>query len=130
MAASVEVRVPYCDHRLVEYLWNVPWEMKNTGGIQKGLLRKAVADLLPEEVVYRQKSAYPTFQDRSYDRALAAWMRQLVSDVDAPLFELVDRTVLRSMLDAGTEIPGPWMSGMAYLLYVNEWLATYRVRIR
>jgi asparagine synthase (glutamine-hydrolysing) len=130
MAASLQLRLPYCDHRLVEYLWNVPWEMKNTGGIQKGLLRKAVADLLPEEVVYRQKSAYPTCQDRSYDRALAAWMRELVSDVDAPVLQLVDRGVLCSMLDNGTEIPGPWMSGMAYLLYVNEWLATYRVRIR
>ncbi|MGH3645670.1 MAG: asparagine synthase (glutamine-hydrolyzing) [Micromonosporaceae bacterium] len=130
MAAALEVRVPFCDHRLVEYLWNVPWEMKNAGGQQKGLLREAVADLLPDEVVNRRKSAYPTFQDRRYDVALEEWMRQLLSEPSAPVFDLVERDRVRALLDAGEEIPGPWMSGMAYLLYVNEWLTRYRVRIR
>ncbi|HEX9337038.1 MAG TPA: asparagine synthase (glutamine-hydrolyzing) [Pseudonocardiaceae bacterium] len=130
MAASLEVRVPYCDHRLVEYVWNVPWAMKNAGGVQKGLLRQAVADLLPDEVVNRQKSAYPTLQDRRYDVALANWMRDLLADSSAPVFELVDRDTVRSLLDAGHPVPGPWMSGMAYLLYINEWLTTYRVSVR
>lgn len=130
MAASLEVRVPYCDHRLVEYLWNVPWAMKNAGGAQKGLLRQAVADLLPDEVVNRRKSAYPTVQDRRYDVALTAWAREVLADSSAPLFDLVDRARLRELVDAGRPVPGPWMSGMAYLLYVNEWLTRYRVRLR
>ncbi|MCW3840374.1 asparagine synthase (glutamine-hydrolyzing) [Micromonospora yasonensis] len=129
MAASLEVRVPYCDHRLVEYLWNVPWAMKNAGGTPKGLLRQAVADLLPDEVVNRRKSAYPTTQDRRYDVALTAWAREVLADPSAPLFDLVDRARLRELVDAGRPVPGPWMSGMAYLLYVNEWLTRYRVRL-
>ena len=129
MAAALEVRVPYCDHRLVEYVWNVPWAMKNVDGVQKGLLRRAVADLLPDEVVHRPKSAYPTLQDRRYDVALANWMRDLLADPSSPVFDLVERETVRSLLDAGHPVPGPWMSGMAYLLYLNEWLTTYRVRV-
>lgn len=55
MGASLEVRVPFADHRLVEYAWNIPWEMKNLDGMEKGLLRKAMAHLLPEEVLYRKR---------------------------------------------------------------------------
>lgn len=55
MGASLEVRVPFADHRLVEYAWNIPWEMKDLDGIEKGLLRKSMAHLLPDEVLYRKK---------------------------------------------------------------------------
>jgi len=129
MAAALEVRVPFCDHRLVEYVWNVPWAFKNAGGVQKGLLRQAVADLLPDAVVNRPKSAYPTVQDRRYDVALEKWMRELLADESSPVFELVERTTVRNLLDSGHPVPGPWMSGMAYLLYVNQWLTDYGVRV-
>jgi asparagine synthase (glutamine-hydrolysing) len=130
MAVGIEVRVPYCDHRLAEYLWNVPWEMKNAGGSVKGLLREAVADLLPHDVVYRPKSAYPTFQDSLYDRHLKARLELLLDDHAAPVFELVDRRQVRTLLESGAKIPGPWMTGMAYLISVDDWLRAYKVRIR
>ena len=130
MAVGIEVRVPFCDHRLAEYLWNVPWEMKNAGGEVKGLLREAVADLLPHEVVYRPKSAYPTFQDSLYDRHLKARLERLLDDRSAPVFDLVDREKVRGLLASGAPIPGPWMTGMAYLISVDDWLRTYKVGIR
>src|SRR2546423_13072985 len=59
MAVGLEVRVPFCDHRLVEYVWNVPWEMKTADGREKSLLRMAFADRLPTPGLERPKSAYP-----------------------------------------------------------------------
>lgn len=56
MGASLEVRVPFADHRLVEYVWNIPWEMKMYGNREKGILRKALEGILPEEVLYRKKA--------------------------------------------------------------------------
>jgi asparagine synthase (glutamine-hydrolysing) len=129
MAVGIEVRVPFCDHRLAEYLWNVPWEMKNAGGAVKGLLREAVADLLPHDVVYRPKSAYPTFQDSLYDRHLKARLARLLDDRAAPVFDLVDRGKVRGLLESGAPIPGPWMTGMAYLISVDDWLRAYKVSV-
>ena len=58
MGASMEVRVPFADHTIVEYVWNIPWAMKNSGGMEKGILREAFEDVLPNEVVYRKKNPY------------------------------------------------------------------------
>jgi asparagine synthase (glutamine-hydrolysing) len=59
MACGLEVRVPFTDHRLVEYVWNVPWAMKEAGGSRKDLLRTAAAGLLPTDLLNRRKSIYP-----------------------------------------------------------------------
>jgi len=135
MAVGLEVRVPFCDHRLVEYVWNVPWLVKETGGIEKGLLRKAVADLLPAEVVCRAKSAYPASADRSYADALAAQMDELLRQPGAPLFGLVDRARLTAAVAADPALPGMMamrpgpMTAPAFLLDVNGWMRGYDVRL-
>src|SRR5256885_16907212 len=72
MATGLEVRVPFCDHRLVQYVFNTPWAMKTFDGREKSLLRAAVADLLPAEVLERVKSPYPTTQDPAYYDSLQA----------------------------------------------------------
>ena len=72
MAVGVEGRVPFCDHRLVEYVFNIPWAMKSAFALEKGILREAVRDVLPPSVVERKKAAYPTIQDAGYDRALTS----------------------------------------------------------
>jgi asparagine synthase (glutamine-hydrolysing) len=134
MAHGLEVRVPYCDHRLVEYVFNVPWDIK-TGGIEKGLLRRAAADLLPPEIVNRRKSIYPTSADPAYARAVRAQAESLLAEPGAPLFEIVDRSRLTAAFRADPALPGlmavqpsPWAPA-AFLLDVNAWLAEYRISL-
>ncbi|WXA89845.1 asparagine synthase (glutamine-hydrolyzing) [Pendulispora rubella] len=134
MASGLEVRVPFCDHRLVEYLWNVPWSMKTAGDMEKGLLRRAVRDLLPAQIVHRRKSAFPANPHPGYVRSLRERVDELLLDVNAPVFDLVDRVEVRRRLNAGEPLPSPRASssqtaGLNFLLNVNSWLRTYRVRI-
>jgi asparagine synthase (glutamine-hydrolysing) len=89
MAVGLEGRVPFCDHRLVEYVFNIPWAMKQSYELEKGLLREAVKDVLPESVIKRKKAAYPSLQDSGYDRAMVGWLRNMASDPASPLQALL-----------------------------------------
>jgi asparagine synthase (glutamine-hydrolysing) len=135
MAVGLEVRVPFCDHRLVEYVWNVPWSLKQIDGIEKGLLRRATADVLPPEVVTRRKSIYPASADPEYGRAVEAELADLLRQPDAPLFEIMDHARLADAVAANPTLsgligiqPGPWVAS-AYLLSVNAWLSEYKIAL-
>jgi asparagine synthase (glutamine-hydrolysing) len=134
MAVGLEVRVPFCDHRLVDYVWNIPWSMKETGGIEKGLLRTAAADLLPPGLVNRRKSIYPGAADPAYQEAISAQTHALLAQPDAPLFDLIDRQRLAAAYAADPSLPGfmaiqPSASApAAFLLDINEWLRRYGIR--
>lgn len=91
MACGLEVRVPFCDHRLVEYVFNVPWSMKTADGREKSLLRAATADLLPPSVLERRKSPYPSTQDPAYDRAASDELGKMLADPTAPVFPLLNK---------------------------------------
>jgi asparagine synthase (glutamine-hydrolysing) len=90
MAVGLEVRVPFCDHRLVEYVYNAPWSLKTYDGREKSLLRGAVRDLLPQSVVERVKSPYPSTQDPFYGAAIQKQARELLAHRDHAVFGLVD----------------------------------------
>jgi asparagine synthase (glutamine-hydrolysing) len=135
MIVGLEVRVPFCDHRLVEYVWNVPWGLKNLDGIEKGLLRRAVGDVLPPEVAGRRKSIYPASADPEYGRLVHAQFAEMLAEQSAPLFDLFDRDRLAGAFAADPTLPrllglqpSPW-APLAYLLDVNAWLAEYRVAL-
>jgi asparagine synthase (glutamine-hydrolysing) len=131
MAAGLEVRVPFCDHRLVEYAWNIPWAMKAYRGREKGLLRRALEGLLPDDVLWRKKSGYPMTQNPTYVAAMRGMLAAILDDPRAPLLPLIDVGKVRAELDAPTH--GPFSiayRGWAYLVHVNAWLERYRVRIR
>lgn len=134
MAVGLEVRVPFCDHRIVEYLWNVPWRMKAYRGREKGLLRHALEGLLPDDVLWRKKSAYPSQHDPTYARAVRTGVETMLATRGAPLVPLLDAAKLRESL-ASEEIPeraiglGNPTHLWAYLLQVNEWMKRYRVRV-
>ncbi len=85
MATGLEVRVPFADHRLVEYLWNVPWEMKACDGREKGLLRRALRGVLPDEVLYRRKSPYPKSHQPEYAEAVRRRLLEILDDPASPL---------------------------------------------
>ncbi|MFI9604898.1 asparagine synthase (glutamine-hydrolyzing) [Streptomyces sp. NPDC052043] len=100
MATGLEVRVPFCDHRLVEYVFNTPWSMKTFDGREKSLLRAATEDLLPRSVVERVKSPYPSTQDPAYVVALQRQVRDLLSSNGSPALDLLDRGRLREVTAA------------------------------
>jgi asparagine synthase (glutamine-hydrolysing) len=134
MYSVLEVRVPFCDHRIAEYLYTLPWEYKNCGGVEKGLLRDAVADLLPREILERKKSPYPKTHNPGYLAIVSARLRSVLADEGAPLLTVVRREALETLLDSRESTPwyGQLMTApqtIAYFLQLNYWLAKYRVDI-
>ncbi|GIH02019.1 asparagine synthetase B [Rhizocola hellebori] len=91
MASALEGRVPYADHRLVEYVYNTPWAMRSFDGREKSLLRAAVKDLLPQSVLERVKAPFPTTQDPAYAAGLRAKLEALLADSASPAWQLLDR---------------------------------------
>jgi asparagine synthase (glutamine-hydrolysing) len=97
MAVGFEVRVPFCDYRLVEYVWNVPWEMHTIDPLEKALLRRALADILPEDVRQRRKSAYPVSYAPAYLAGVRKWALQVLHDPHAPVLALLNVPVVRAI---------------------------------
>ena len=132
MYSGLEVRVPFCDHRIAEYLYGVPWEFKDYGGKEKGLLRYAMTGILPEEVLWRKKSPYPKTFDPKYLQAVSSRLEALLADKNAPLFQLVDWQAARELLTA--EYAWPWYGQLmkvpqtiCYLLQIDTWLQMYNI---
>ncbi|PLS15502.1 asparagine synthase (glutamine-hydrolyzing) [Bacillus sp. M6-12] len=136
MGASLEVRVPFADHRLVEYAWNIPWQIKMAGNREKGILRKSLEGLLPDEVLYRKKSPYPKTHNPEYTRLVQAWLRELLSK-DSILYELFDKKKLTDIVESnGSAFKVPWfgqlMSGpqlLAYLAQLHVWFEDYNIKL-
>ncbi|MFJ8103876.1 asparagine synthase (glutamine-hydrolyzing) [Lysinibacillus sp. NPDC096212] len=137
MGASLEVRVPFADHRLVEYTWNIPWEMKNLDGMEKGLLRKAMQHLLPEEVLYRKKNPYPKTYHPIYTAGIQKWLRDIMEDKNSILYELFERQKLIELIESGgSSFKVPWygqlMAGpqlLAYLGQIHTWFELYNIQL-
>ncbi|UOQ42809.1 asparagine synthase (glutamine-hydrolyzing) [Halobacillus salinarum] len=131
MMTGFEVRVPFCDYRLVEYLWNIPYEMKRIDDIEKGILRRAFADYLPEDVRYRKKSAYPSTKDDEYLQRVQRWMLNVLDDPDSPILSLIKEDVVREIAEGRHPgIDGSRAKGLLdYLLQINAWLKEYQIRI-
>lgn len=137
MASGLEVRVPFCDYRLVEYVWNIPWEYKNKDNISKSILREAAKGILSDEVLFRKKSPYPKTHDPHYERAVKARLRELIQDPNTPLTALCDKRELIKLTYSGASNYGKPFFGqlmampqfIGYLLQVDEWFRHYKVRI-
>ncbi|KAA0023778.1 asparagine synthase (glutamine-hydrolyzing) [Antrihabitans cavernicola] len=126
MAVGLEVRVPFCDHRLVEYVYNTPWSMKTFDGREKSLLRHATKHVLPQSVAERVKSPYPSTQDPGYAAALQQQVKEVLSDGDDRLFELVDRSYVHSAAEVDpTTMPGDVRNSLDRVLDLHHWLDMY-----
>ncbi|TCK22304.1 asparagine synthase (glutamine-hydrolyzing) [Pseudonocardia endophytica] len=129
MAVGLEVRVPFCDHRLVQYVFNAPWSMKTFDGREKTLLRAAVSDLLPTSVLERVKVPYPTVQDPGYHAALQDAVGKLVADGQAPALRVFDIDVMRAMAEAPPSGDPLQREGLESVLAGNEWAERYDLSI-
>jgi asparagine synthase (glutamine-hydrolysing) len=128
MAVGLEVRVPYCDHRLVEYVFNTPWSYKIYDGREKSLLRGAVADTLPESVVRRVKSPYPATQNASYETAIRKRLDEILSDSASPVIPYLDKETVRAALrrPVGQASLQRDRIALERTVTFNDWLTAYR----
>ncbi|WP_367143374.1 asparagine synthase (glutamine-hydrolyzing) [Pantoea stewartii] len=131
MAAGVEVRVPFCDHRLVEYVYNIPWSMKNTRTQEKGLLRDATRQWLPADINERVKTPYPSTQDGAYEVLLRNELRRIIEDRNSPIHPYLNtERVIKNSQRKASELSLPYNRGsMEMVISMNNWLRRYRVSI-
>ena len=134
MYNSLEVRVPFCDYRIAEYLYGVPWSYKDYQGREKGLLRMAMDGLLPHEILWRKKSPYPKTWDPMYLQMVSDWLKQVLADPSSPIFQIVRKEALENLLVQ--EQVWPWYGQLmrlpqtiAYMLQIDFWLREYHVSI-
>lgn len=138
MATGLEVRVPFCDHRIVEYVWNIPPEYKYLGGKEKGLLRHALKDLLPEEILNRKKSPYPKTHNPAYMQATKKLLTDIINNPGSPILGIINKKEVEALIATEASAFGatPWfgqlMTGpqiFAYLIQTNFWLKEYNIEI-
>ena len=134
MYHALEVRVPFCDYRIAEYLYGVPWEFKDYQGKEKGLLRYAMEDYLPREVLWRKKSPYPKTYDPHYLELVSDMLRQVLQNPASPILQIVRREALEGLLTA--EFSWPWYGQLmrlpqtiAYMLQINYWMQAYNIQL-
>lgn len=137
MANSLEVRVPFADYRIVQYAFNIPHAIKFADGREKGLLRRSLKGILPEEIIYRKKSPYPKTHNPLYTDYVCNWLKNIMNNPQSPLLSLIDVDKVKEIVDTkGESYKAPWygqlMTGpqlIAYLIQVNLWLENLKVKI-
>ncbi|WP_025805329.1 asparagine synthase (glutamine-hydrolyzing) [Pseudomonas chlororaphis] len=131
MAVGLEVRVPFCDHRLIEYVFNTPWKMKVADGREKSLLRAAARDLLPDNILTRVKSPYPATQDPSYEAGLRCELQDVLADPNSPVYPLLNVPKAQELLKrTGPAKSQPYnRGGLEVALWMNRWLKEYKVEL-
>ncbi len=135
MEASLEVRVPFCDYRIVEYAYNMPWSIKSYGGREKGILRKAFENELPETIVWRKKSPYPKTFNPEYTKSVIAMVNAVMKDKQCPLYEMLNAKAIKDLIDNPDGLSEPWfgqlMRGpqvLAYIVQIYTWIKKYNVQ--
>ena len=136
MYSGLEVRVPFCDHRIVEYAYNMPWDFKSLEGREKGIVRRAFVDELPKEIVYRKKSPYPKTFHPVYTRLCADYVRRIFEDNTSVTAFLFDRNAVQKLMQRPESLTEPWFGQLmrtpqifAYIIQLDRWFRHYHVKI-
>lgn len=129
MESSLEVRVPFCDYRIVEYAYNMPWKFKALDGREKGILRKAFENELPYEITWRKKSPYPKTHNPIYFRRVCEMINTVLSDKTCPLYEMLNIAKIKELTKNPDALDAPWygqlMRGpqvLAYIIQIYYWI--------
>lgn len=136
MWSGLEVRVPFCDARLVDFAYNMPWELKAYSGREKGIIRKAFEDILPKEIVYRKKSPYPKTHHPVYMKLCADKVREILADRSRKINSLISAEGVEEIIEHPDSLRSPWYGQLmkapqilAYLIELDDWLENYHVTI-
>lgn len=136
MYSGLEVRVPFCDHRIVEYAYNMPWHLKAWEGREKGVVRKAFERDLPADIVWRKKSPYPKTFSPEYTGLVSSYVRQIMKDEHSYIPRLFRAEAIEALLAAPDAMPEPWYGQLmrgpqvfAYLIQLDRWFKKYRVEL-
>lgn len=135
MYNGLEVRVPFCDYRIAEYLYSVPWEYKDYNSYEKGLLRKAMEGILPNEILWRKKSPYPKTHNPEYLNIVSKKLKEIIETDSSPVLLFIKKSELEKLLK--TDKNEPWYGQLmttpqtiAYFLQINYWLEKYKIIIK
>ncbi|MCL2096225.1 MAG: asparagine synthase (glutamine-hydrolyzing) [Oscillospiraceae bacterium] len=131
------IRAPFCDYRIAEYLYNIPWEYKDFNNKEKGLLRLAMRDYLPDEVLWRKKSPYPKTHNPEYLKTVSKALEEIINEPSSPLLKIADKKALGDLINGGAQSSGvPWYGQLmttpqtiAYFVQINYWLEKYDIKI-
>ena len=137
MYNGLEIRVPFCDYRLAEYVYNIPWEVKSLNGREKGLLRYIMRKLLPSEIIDRKKSPYPKTHNPNYLNKVKRILSNIIKNPNSPINELLNKDYILDLLNFnGDNFKNPWFGQLmtypqllAYLIQINMWLELYNPKI-
>ena len=134
MESSLEVRVPFCDYRIVEYAYNMPWKFKSLDGREKGILRKAFETELPDEITWRKKSPYPKTHNPIYFKRVCEMTREVLSDKTNPLYDMLNLAKINELMENPDALDAPWygqlMRGpqvLAYIVQIYYWIKNNNV---
>lgn len=132
---ALEVRVPFCDYRIAQYLYNIPWEFKEYQGYEKGLLREAMKDYLPDEILWRKKSPYPKTHNPNYLMAVTKLLEDRLQNPDAPILQIIERKALENLMYGNDNIQfyGQLMTKpqtIAYFFQLDYWMELYQIKIK
>ncbi len=132
MASGLEVRVPFCDHRLAEYVYNIPWEIKNKDNVSKSVLREAMRGILPDDVLYRKKSPYPKTHNPIYENEVKEKVRKIIEDKNSPILEYADKSKIEELIEKKADLGSPFFGQLmalpqflGYIVQVNHWLKNF-----
>lgn len=137
MSTGLEVRVPFCDHHIVDYVWNIPWHIKNYKGREKGLLRTAMQGILPDDVLWRKKSPYPKTHNPAFLQAVSSRLLDILNNPSSPLLPLINKkNVLELIANPVSTANKPWFGQLmdtprvfSYLIQMDFWLRHYKVDV-
>lgn len=134
MYNALEVRVPFCDYRIAQYLYNVPWEYKEYRGYEKGLLREAMKEYLPEEILWRKKSPYPKTHNPNYLATVTKLLEDRLTDPEAPLLQIVQKKSLEALMygEENVQWYGQLMTKpqtIAYFVQLDYWMEKYQIKV-
>lgn len=137
MNCGLEIRMPFCDHKLAEYVFNIPWEFKAHNGREKGLLRMVFDDVLPEEILWRKKSPFPKTHNPEYEEMVRNRVIEIITTGNSPVCDLINTEYILDLMSKPSDYGKPWFGQLmatpqlyAYIIQMDFWLENYNIKIK